>query len=56
MRPKIQELEVPKLGTAVLLLLVFIGLLATLRAEPQTPFTVYDNTQLPAAMITASHN
>jgi hypothetical protein len=27
-----------------------------LRAEPQTPFTVYDNTQLPAAMITASHN
>jgi hypothetical protein len=47
---------VPKLGTAVLVLLVLIGFLASFRAEPQIPFAVYDHTELPAAITTVSHN
>ena len=44
-----------ELSAALRFHLMFVGLLACLRAEPQVPLSMYDETELTTAMITSSH-
>jgi hypothetical protein len=51
-----KECEVPELSAALRFHLMLVGLLASLRAEPQLPLSMHDETELTTAMITSSQN
>ena len=56
LRPGSKECEVSKFSTALLLQLMFVCLLARLRAEPKHPLPMHNQTKLTVAVIAVSHN
>src|ERR1700730_10991830 len=51
-----KECEVSKFSAALLLQLMFVCLLARLRAEPKHPLPMHNQTKLTVAVIAVSHN
>jgi hypothetical protein len=56
LRPGSKECEVSKFCAALLPQLMFVCLLARLRAEPKHPLPMHNQTKLTVAVIAVSHN